>query len=181
MEPRTSPVAESAPAIHTVPAEARGFQGERAGIVSRVLANSIDFAVLLVILGAIYFGWSAVLFLRQGPAFQFPTVSYADVYVAGAIVFSLYFALFWWGTGRTYGDHVLGLRVLNRHGERLGPGMSILRAVLCVHFPFLLFWAVVNNRSVQDVVLRTSVIYDWQSSPRRGKRGADQITRSSEE
>jgi uncharacterized RDD family membrane protein YckC len=171
-------VGESAPAIHTVPAEARGFQGERAGIVSRVLANTIDFAILLVMLGAVYFGWSAVLFLRRGSGFHFPTVSYTNVYVAGTIVFSLYFAISWWSTGRTYGDHLLGLRVVNRRGDRLGFAISLLRAVLCVHFPFLLFWAAVNNRSVQDIVVRTSVIYDWEVQPRRGRRAPDQVTRS---
>jgi uncharacterized RDD family membrane protein YckC len=170
-------VGEAANAVHTVPVEARGFQGSRAGIVSRLLANTIDFAVLLLILGAIYFGWSAVLFLRRGSAFRFPTVTYANVYVVGAIVFSLYFAILWWTTGRTYGDHVLGLRVVNRKGERLGLGISLVRGVLCVHFPFLLFWAAVNNRSVQDVVVRTSVIYDWESRPRR-REGGGQVTRS---
>lgn len=159
---------ESVPAILTVPAEARGFQGRRAGIVSRVFANTIDFAILLVMLGALYFGWSAVLFLRRGSNFRFPTVSYAGAYVAGAIVFTLYFALTWWGTGRTYGDQVLGLRVVNRKGARLGFWHALLRAVLCVLFPLLLFWAIVNNRSVQDLVVRTSVIYDWESTPRRG-------------
>ena len=70
---------ESAPAIHTVPVEARGFQGQRAGIVSRVLANTIDFAILLVLLTSVYFGWSAILFLRRGRDFHFPTVTYANV------------------------------------------------------------------------------------------------------
>jgi hypothetical protein len=173
-------VGEAANAVHTVPVEARGFQGSRAGIVSRLLANSIDFALLLLILGAVYFGWSAVLFLRRGSAFRFPTVTYANVYIAGVIVFSLYFAILWWTTGRTDVDHLLGLRVVNRSGQRLGLAMSLVRAVLCVHFPFLLFWAAVNNRSVQDVVLRTSVIYDWESRPRRGGDGGVQVTRSGE-
>ena len=121
--------------------------------------------------------WSAVLFVWRGAAFRFPTVTYANVYVVGVIVFSLYFAICWSSTGRTYGDHVLGLRVVNRHGDRLGFAYALLRAVLCVHFPFLLFWAVVDHRSVQDVVLRTSVIHDWESTPRRALRD-DQATRS---
>jgi len=160
---------ESVPSILTVPAEARGFQGRRAGIVSRVFANAIDFVILLVLLGALYFGWTAVLFLRRGRDFRFPTVSYAGVYVVGAIVFSLYFALTWWSTGRTYGDQVMGLRVIDRRGERLRLWHALLRAVLCVGFPLLLFWAIVNGRSVQDVVVRTSVIYDWENrAPRDG-------------
>jgi len=162
-------MSESVPSILTVPAEARSFQGRRAGIVSRVFANAIDFAILLVLLGALYFGWSAVLFLRRGRDFRFPTVSYAGVYVAGAVVFALYFAIAWWSTGRTYGDQVMGLRVVNRKGEHLGLWHALLRAVLCVVFPLLLFWAVVNGRSVQDLVVRTSVIYDWEHrGPRDG-------------
>jgi hypothetical protein len=36
--------------------------------------------------------------------------------------------------------------------------------VLCVLFPLLLFWAVVDRhrRSVQDLLVRTSVVYDWK-------------------
>jgi uncharacterized RDD family membrane protein YckC len=173
---RTMPVDEAANAVHTVPVEARGFQGTRAGIVTRLLANIIDFAILLLILAAVYFGWAAVLFVWRGRDFHFPTVTYANVYVAGAIVFALYFAVAWSSTGRTYGDHVLGLRVVDRRGARLGFWFALLRAVLCVAFPFLLFWAVVDNRSVQDHVLRTSVIYDWESGPRR--RARDQVMRS---
>ena len=167
---------DAARVVHTVPQEARGFQGSRAGIVSRVLANSIDFAILLAILGAVYFGWAAVVFLRKGADFRFPTVTYANVYVVGAIVFSLYFAFCWANSGRTYGDHVLGLRVVNRHGVHPGFWHALLRAVLCVHFPFLLFWAVVDNRSVQDLVVRTSVIYDWAAHTPAD--AADQVTRS---
>jgi hypothetical protein len=39
--------------------------------------------------------------------------------------------------------------------------------VLCVLFPILLFWVVLSreNRSVQDVLLRTSVVYDWSVHP----------------
>ncbi len=39
----------------------------------------------------------------------------------------------------------------------------MLRAGFCVVFPIGLFWCAVSreNRSVQDVVLRSSVIHDW--------------------
>ena len=154
------------PAILTVPAEARSFQGERAGIVSRVLANAIDFAILVVVLGAGYLGWSAWLFLRRGASFRFPTVTYRGTYVVGAIVLTLLFAVAWSTTGRSYGDRVFGLRVIDRKGERLGLAHAFVRAVLCVAFPPLLFWAIVDRRSVQDLVLSTRVIYDWAEQPR---------------
>jgi len=108
------------PAILTVPAEARSFQGERAGIVSRVLANAIDLAILVVVLGAGYLGWSAWLFLRRGASFRFPTVTYRGTYVVGAIVLTLLFTVAWSSTGRSYGDRLLGLRVIDRRGQRMG-------------------------------------------------------------
>ena len=154
------------PTILTVPAEARSFQGDRAGIVSRVLANAIDFAILVVVLGAGYLGWSAWLFLRRGASFRFPTVTYQGTYVVGAIVLTLLFTAAWSSTGRSYGDRLLGLRVIDRRGERLGLAHAFVRAVLCVAFPPLLFWAVVDRRSVQDLVLHTAVIYDWAELPR---------------
>jgi uncharacterized RDD family membrane protein YckC len=153
------------PAILTVPAEARSFQGERAGIVSRVLANAIDLAILVVVLGAGYLGWSAWLFLRRGASFRFPTVTYRGTYLVGAIVLTLLFTVAWSTTGRSYGDRLLGLRVIDRRGQRMGFAAAFVRAVLCVVFPPLLFWAIVNRRSVQDLVLRTAVIYDWAEQP----------------
>jgi uncharacterized RDD family membrane protein YckC len=153
------------PAILTVPAEARSFQGERAGIVSRVLANAVDLAILVVVLGAGYLGWSAWLFLRRGASFQFPTVTYRGTYLVGAIVLTLLFTVAWSTTGRSYGDRLLGLRVIDRRGQRMGFAAAFVRAVLCVAFPPLLFWAIVNRGSVQDLVLRTAVIYDWAEQP----------------
>jgi uncharacterized RDD family membrane protein YckC len=129
------------------------------------LANAIDFAILVVVLGAVYFGWSAWLFLRRGASFRFPTVTYRGTYVAGAIVLTLLFAVAWSTTGRSYGDRLLGLRVIDRRGQHLGFAAAFVRAVLCVAFPPLLFWAIVNRRSVQDLVLRTAVIYDWAEQP----------------
>jgi uncharacterized RDD family membrane protein YckC len=57
----------------------------------------------------------------------------------------------------------MGVRVVSRKGERIGWGGAAVRSAFCAVFPFGLLWVIVSgaNRSVQDVVLRTSVIYDW--------------------
>jgi uncharacterized RDD family membrane protein YckC len=83
--------------------------------------------------------------------------------VIGAVVLGLYLTAAWATTGRTYGNHVLGLRVVDTRGQKLSLVLSLLRASFCVALPIGLLWCAVNssNRSVQDVVLRTSVIYDW--------------------
>ena len=83
--------------------------------------------------------------------------------------------------GRTYGDHIMGLRVTGRRGRRLGPLRSFGRAAFCVFFPIGLFWCVVSpeRRSVQDVVLWTRVVYDWL--PRPGDEGHEGTARTDEE
>jgi hypothetical protein len=52
--------------------------------------------------------------------------------------------------------------VTDDRGGRLGWGRCATRAVLCTLFPIGLVWVLVSreNRSVQDVLLRTSVVYD---------------------
>jgi uncharacterized RDD family membrane protein YckC len=158
--------------IDTVPGEARPYQGQRAGIVTRVTANAVDLLVVIAILAGLYAGWATILFLRRGEAFRFPTPSFAVAYLVGSIVLGLYFTAAWSTTGRTYGNHLLGLRVVNRRGERARLVAAVLRAVTCVAFPLGLFWCAVSreNRSVQDLVLRTSVIYDWEVGPARHAR-----------
>jgi hypothetical protein len=40
---------------------------------------------------------------------------------------------------------------------------AFVRAVLCALFPIGLFWSAVStrNESVQDLLVRTTVVYDW--------------------
>jgi uncharacterized RDD family membrane protein YckC len=82
----------------------------------------------------------------------------------------VYFTVTWTTAGRTIGDHLMGLLVIGRNGHTLRVGMSFIRAVFCVAFPFGLLWAGVSreDRSVQDLVLRTTVIHDWL-----GRSGGD--------
>ena len=156
--------------IDPVPVEARPYQGRRAGIVSRILACSIDFAVVLVVLASAYIGWAALLFLVNPTGFTFPSVTLLMGLIVGGAFLFVYLTMLWTTTGKTYGDHVLGLRVVNFRGDRVHFIGGVLRAAFCVFFPIGLFWCVVSseNRSVQDVVLRTSVIYDWKPRKPRG-------------
>ena len=58
----------------------------------------------------------------------------------------------------------MGLRVVNSRGNTLRWIKALLRSGFCLIFPFGLLWVLINkeNRSLQDLVLRTSVIYDWR-------------------
>jgi len=55
--------------------------------------------------------------------------------------------------------------VVNFREQRMKPIGAFLRAIFCVFFPIGLFWSAVNrrNRSLADVLPRTSVIYDWET------------------
>jgi uncharacterized RDD family membrane protein YckC len=61
----------------------------------------------------------------------------------------------------------MGLRVVGPDHHRLWLHRALLRSVLCVVFPIGLLWCAVSTsrRSLQDIVVRTSVIYDWQAHP----------------
>lgn len=151
-----------------IPVEALAFQGERAGLVSRVIANSIDFGLIVVVIVSLYLGYAAALFLWSPTSFSFPSPNLAWAVVVGGLLLGFYFWVAWATTGRTYGDLVMGLRVVNWQGEKMHWTGALARAVFCVVFAVGLFWVLISgaNRSVQDVVLRTSVIYDWGHRPR---------------
>jgi uncharacterized RDD family membrane protein YckC len=150
----------------TVPAQARPFHGRPAGLITRLLANTIDLLVVTVLVVAVYAGLCGVLFLRRGASFTFPTVTHAQAYWAWFGVLIVYFAWGWTTSGRTYGDRLLGLRVRRRDGGGVGLWRGLIRALLCAGFPFLLLWVAVDRdrRSVQDLLVGTHVVYDWGGS-----------------
>ena len=159
--PRVDPVAPGS----VVPAQARAVQGRRAGIVSRAIADTVDCAVVLAVLAAGYVGVVVARFLWRSWAFTPPTPSFLLLLVLGAVTAVIYLTAAWATTGRSYGKHVMGLRVIGPFG-RLRLVGAFVRAVLCVVLPIGILWVAVSrhNRSLQDVVLRTSVVYDWLGS-----------------
>src|SRR5450631_1712571 len=167
MDPTVNPVYPRVDAVHpkvdAVPWEARTFQGQRAGIVTRTAANVIDSLLVIGVLACGYAAWCAMRFLVNPKKFSFPTVSFLAALICGGIVLFTYFTVAWATTGRTFGDQQLGLRVVNPGGDPLRWPMAGVRAGICVLLPIGLYWAILSptNRSVQDSVLRTSVVYDW--------------------
>lgn len=150
--------------ISPVPREARPYQGAKAGLVTRLIANTVDALSVSVALLVAYAGFNAVLFIMSPRDFEPATASTAMSVATALLALVVYMALAWSITGRTYGDHVMGLRVVGRRGHRLWPPAALARAALCVGFPIGLLWCGVSasRSSLQDVVLRTAVIYDWR-------------------
>jgi uncharacterized RDD family membrane protein YckC len=154
-----------APAGAAPPAAASGagIQGRRAGFVTRVLANVADLLVVVLGVAGCYLAVAAVRFLLAPPRFRFPAPGLDVLLLVGLGIQALYFAVTWAVVGGTYGDRLLGLRVVAGGRPRLRWGRSAVRAVLCTAFPIGLLWVLVSagNRSVQDLLVRTSVVYDW--------------------
>lgn len=151
------------PALAAIPPAARGFQGRRAGIVSRAIASFIDALVVIAIMGLIYGVVVGFVFLLHPRSFHLPDGSAWSIPVVSFGIAVPYLTIGWRTSGRTYGDVLLGLRVVNRAGARMRLIVALLRAIAYVLFPIGLFWVAISpaNRSVQDVIFRTSVIYDW--------------------
>ena len=157
----------SAPEISPVPKEARPYQGETAGVVTRAVANTIDALVVGTIVGACYLGLVSVKFLLDPRSFAWPEGKALLGLTFTLIVAVVYLWLSWWLLGRSYGKHVMGIRVAGRRGRKLGPIRALGRAAFCVFFPIGFFWCVISPRrhSVQDIATYSAVTYDWMPHP----------------
>lgn len=159
--------------ISPLPYEARPYQGQRAGLVTRLIASSIDALLVGLVLLLGYAGFAGLLFLIDPRSFTFPEMGIFLSLTAALSVLVVYLTISWWISGRTYGDLVMGLRVVAFTGRNMRLVGAFVRALFCSLVPIGLLWAAVNreNRSIQDIVLRTSVIYDWQ--PQAGHSSAN--------
>ena len=153
--------------VDPVPREAREFQGQRAGVVTRTAAGAVDYAIAAVAVLATYVGVAMLQFLVDPRDFVWPTVPFLGFVGLGWLYLIGYLTIAWAITGRSFGARLMGVRVVNFRGRRMRFGPAMLRAVFCVGFSVGLFWCAINrsNRSVQDIVLRTSVIHDWSNRP----------------
>ena len=152
-----------------IPRGARSVQGHRAGIVTRWLAAAVDAVVGVVAVALGYAGAVAAYFVLGPRTFRFPDPGFGLLLVVFLAFETCYLALAWATTGRSYGGRLLGLRVVDSRGRRLRAWVAVARALLCVFVPVVLLWVVVSaeNRSVADILLRSSVVYDWVSASER--------------
>jgi uncharacterized RDD family membrane protein YckC len=142
----------------------RELEGRRAGIASRLLADVVDFIVVLTALAAMYVAAAGLKFVVRPAAFRWPQPSTPVTLAVGAAFAIAYLGWGWLVTGRTVGKQVAGLRVVTTEGRRLPVVQALLRAAACVFFPMGLFWVLMSrsNSSLQDLVFGTAVVYDWR-------------------
>jgi uncharacterized RDD family membrane protein YckC len=150
--------------VSPVPLAARPYQGQPAGVVTRLAAVVLDALVVGVVLLIGYFGLAGLIFLVDPRGFSFPKMGIFFSLASAFAVAFVYLTAFWALSGRTYGDLVMGLRVVTGKGRPLGLAGSAARAVLVLLLPIGVLWVPVGsgNRSLQDLALGTRVIYDWQ-------------------
>ena len=142
--------------------QVRALQGRRAGVVSRAFADLVDLFVVVIFALLLLVMIAAVRALFVGElSFELPTLAArAPLFLALLVAYLTY----GWGlNGRTLGKLVLGLRVVGRAGEDISFARGLGRAVFYVVLPVGFLWAVLSskNASVQDLALRTAVVYDW--------------------
>lgn len=147
------------------PAGAGERQGQRAGVVSRLGAMVVDAAAAVIVVGGVYLTWAALRFMRNAARFTWPSVGFLELLAIAVIVVVLGLTLLWSSTGRSIGGRFMGLRVVDKRGELIRVPRAFLRALTCVVFPLGLLWSAFSRRnaSVQDLIFRTQVIYDWHS------------------
>lgn len=134
--------------------------GHYAGLVSRLLALTVDALLLTAVVSAIAAGvpavWSAML--GSAPAWL-ETCAGA---VAAVLPFA-YFQLGWWGLGSTAGGMLFGLAVRRADGSPLSAARAAVRAFLGLLFaPFWLVGMVLTlsdprRRALHDVLMGTVV------------------------
>lgn len=146
-----------------IPTAARPFQGLRAGVVSRTIAGAIDYLIIATLTVGTWVSYVVLLFLVDPRDYTVPTWPLYVFVILGYCYMVMYLTLGWGVSGRSIGSRLLGLRVVGRKGDKLTWPGAFARASLCTLAPYLLFWCAISreNRSVQDLILRTSVIHDW--------------------
>lgn len=160
--------------MRSVPREARSFQGTSAGVVTRLAAGIVDVLLVALALAGSYVALVGARFVLEPRSFHMPDPSFlwSMTLFLGYLV--VYLTVAWWMAGRTIGDHLWGVRVTTTGGDQLGLVRAFVRAVTCAVFPIGLLWCAVDRRrrSVHDLLLHTSVVYDWLPHPSvTGRRG----------
>ena len=146
----------------SVPKDVRPYQGHRAGFVSRALSAFIDIGSVIALIFVINLVIALVrLIIERVQGATLPQFGWSVA--GGFLLIWLAWTYAWGTTGRSLGMHIMGLRIVNYSGRRVRLPVAALRSLFCVFFPIGLILVIFSpaNRSLQDVVLRTSVVHDW--------------------
>jgi uncharacterized RDD family membrane protein YckC len=147
--------------------------GHYAGVVTRLASYAID----AVLVGALFtLAASAIVWLVTFVFGQDYDASDAGSLLGGSIFLVWLFLYFWapmaaWG--RTLGMAIMGLELVRRDGDRVGPGRVAIR-VITFPLSFLLlglgFIGILlgrEHRALHDVFAGTTIVYAWDARAAR--------------
>jgi uncharacterized RDD family membrane protein YckC len=145
-------------------ARAQALRGRSAGFVSRVLAVSVDLAIVVVLTFACFVGVALIGYMLGDGTFELPDAGPLRTAISFPVVEFVYLVALWAARGTTLGGGLIGLRVVRSDGSRLRPARAAVRALCCVVLGFVsLLWIPFSRRdaAVHDLVCGTSVVHDW--------------------
>lgn len=140
--------------------------GHYAGVVSRAVAATLDFAIAIGMFTAVLAGLDLLVRVVLGGSIAGSRSGPGYIVVLAAWLF-----LYMWASlavaGRTVGKGIVGLRVVRADGSALTVRQALVRTVA---FPISvailgigLVWIVIDryHRALHDLIARTTVVYDW--------------------
>jgi len=134
-------------------------------VVTRLLAAILDAVIVAVLAVLLHVGVAGIRYAWSPVRFEWPELARVTSGTLALVLAVLYLTIGWAVAGRTYGQRLLGLRVLTPRHRLLGVGRSLVRAVTCTVFPIGLLWCAFSatRRSLQDLLVGSVVVYE--SSP----------------
>jgi uncharacterized RDD family membrane protein YckC len=140
----------------------RARQHRRAGIASRLGAAAVDLVTVIVLDIGILIVAAGIRALFTGEL-ELDAPSDAIRGPLVGLILLVYLAYGYGLNGRTVGKVVMGLRAVGRDGSDLSAWRGFWRAALYLIFLPGILWVLVSrkNASIQDLILRTAVVYDW--------------------
>jgi uncharacterized RDD family membrane protein YckC len=147
-------------------ARARTIRGVRAGLISRLIADAIDLAIVALLLFGVLFAVGIVMYMLGDGRFHMPHGGPIVTATGYPVIEIVYLSYMWGSRGKSYGKELLGLRVLEKNGHVLRPVRAFGRAVFVTFLggPSLL-WVPFSRRNaaVHDLALQTEVVHDWSN------------------
>ena len=150
----------------TAVARAAPVTGPYVGLVTRVIAFSID-AALINVVAIIVTAVATLIF----SVITLPKELHTVVVAIGGAIYLLwlvgYFVVFWTTTGQTPGDRLMHIRVVPASGGSMPPRRALLRflalwlAALPLFAGYLMILVNDRRRGLHDVLART-VVVEWR-------------------
>lgn len=149
------------------------LKGHYAGFVSRLVAYTIDIAIVVILL--IVGGWlvqTVNSFFQLKLPFELPTLVLAAITgISAFLVSATYYIFFWTLAGQTPGKVLLGLRIVGVKNDQITLWQAVRRYIGYYLSALALYagywWVLIDNRrqGLHDKLAGTYVVYTWEARP----------------